>query len=166
MGKLIERLKRGKEILRQRIAATRAKREIKQAIRTQKLEGKREEAEEKREKRAAEIIKKQERISKVREAQLKRAKLEAGILKAKAQRVTAQRKIIGRIGGRGVALKLGGPIIQPSKPTKQPAIRKQPQLQQVMQRPPGAALMDFAIKPQQKIKKKGSTPGLGRFRVL
>ncbi len=176
MGKFLERLRRGKEKLRSSLAASKAKREIRAAITEQKRKGQREKRErrekiestlanlaskreekemEKREiqrekafeQRADKIARKEKVIAKVRESQLKRAKIEAGIFKARAQRATAVRTIRGPLP----TLRVQGPIIQPRSsitgfgPTKQTKKQKK-------KRP-----MGFSQQP---------TPGLGRFRVL
>lgn len=159
MGKLLERLKRGREKLKLRIAATKEKRELKTVFKQNLAQIRTEESEERKEKRAAEIIKKQERISKVRESQLKRARLEANILKAKASRIAAQRKIVFPTG-KGVELRLAGPIVQTR--TMQPITMGQPR-----RLPPITSVKQRKKKrrfPMRAVQKP--TPGLGRFRVL
>ncbi len=137
MGKLLERLKRGREKLRDRAAISRERRENKRV--TQKAE-----AEVRFEQRIKEFEERQGRINRVREIQLKKAKLESKILKEKAQKA----KSIKQIRGPLPKLTTQGPILQATRPA------------------PGGALMDFGVQKRVIRKKKGPTPGLGRFRVL
>ena len=90
------------------------------------------------EKLAEANIKRQELISRVRAAQLKRVRLEAGIVRAKQQRVAAARKIRG-------------------PPNVIPKVR------QVIQTGPSRPIIQT-----KKLKKKSIVPGLdlGKFRVL
>ncbi len=148
MGKLLERLKRGREKLKQRAEVSRAKREIKQATNLQIQKQKSAEAEIRFEEKAQKIISRQERISKVREAQLRREKAEAGIIQARARKFKARRVIIGK---PMPSLRLQGPIIQSRT---------------------SATGLSFTTTKKTKKKKKikqipvGPTPGLGRFRVI
>lgn len=144
MGKLLERLKRGREKLKSRVSQTKAKLEIKAAMRQQKREGQKAEAEAGFEKRIKEFEERQQRINRVREIQLKKAKLESKILKEKAQKAKSIRQIRGPLP----KLTTQGPILQATRPA------------------PGGALMDFGVKKKIIRKRKGPTPGLGRFRVL
>lgn len=167
MGKLLERLKRGREKLKARVSQTKAKLEIRRAIKAQKLQGEKIEAKAKIGKRIKEFEERQERINKIREIQLKKAKIEAEILKAKAQKAKSQRQITGAFPKLKISVKsrpkVGGlkPRIAQRAPPRAPAaISMQPQ-----RVAPGGALMDFG-RPKPIIKKKAPTPGLGRFRVL
>ncbi len=141
MGKLLERLRRGREKLKTRVSAFREKREIKRAIAVQKFEQRKKEKETEFEEKAEKIIKKQKRIAEVRESQLRRERAESRILQARATKFRSQRVIIGK----GINLRIGGPIIQPRK------------------------AMAIPIKKKKKIKLRPiqqPTPGLGRFRVI
>ena len=177
MGKFLERLKRSKDKLKSRFAATREKREIQGAIRAQKQEGKRTERERKEqvrsgfakiaekregkerekreiqrekafEQRAEKLEKKELTIAKVRVAQLKRAKAEAGIFKARAQRVKAVRDIRKPLP----TLNIGGPVVQRTSAPVSVTGFGLTKKKQKKKRP-----MGFSQQP---------TPGLGRFRVL
>ena len=144
MGKLLERLKRGREKLRSRVSQTKAKLEIKAAVRQQKREGEKAEAEAKFEKRIQEFEKRQERINRVREIQLKKARLESKILKEKAQKAKSLKQIRGPLP----KLTTQGPMLQATRPS------------------PGGALMDFGVKKKVIRKKQAPNRALGRFRVL
>lgn len=111
MVDFINRLRRGGTRLKEKAAAFQKRRQARQKVRAEFIEAQNLARDERMEKRAAEIIKKQNRITDVRKAQLARARAEAGILKARASVKRSQRQIIGPIGVRGVQLNLGGPLV-------------------------------------------------------
>lgn len=82
MGKFIEKFRRFRVRQEIRSARRRVQREVRENIREQN-----------RKIAARQEIKRQIRIAEVREAQLRRARAEAGILQAKAKRFKAQRQI-------------------------------------------------------------------------
>lgn len=113
MTNFINRLRRGGTVLKERAVAFKKRSAERSKIREQFAEVKRVERNKALEKRASEIIEKQNRITLVRKAQLERARAEANILKAKAQGKKAREQIIGTRGARGVSLNLGGPVVSP-----------------------------------------------------
>ena len=134
MGKLIEKFKKFKETQLKKSILKKAERgfrkEQSQKLRQVRLEEKTERFEEKA-----------KQITKIRKIQAERAKLESTILKAKAQQAKSRRDIVG---------------------VRKEQVRQQ--FQQVrtgfqqLQRPVGAALMDFGPQPARvpkvKIKKR------------
>ncbi len=184
MGKLIDKFRKFRD-----------KQKLKARMRSELREVDRREASEKRQKRIKEQTErleersdreasKQIRIAKVREAQLRRAKAETGIIKAREQRVRSRLKIRRQIVGKPFQISDAGR----STGFRQPPKRLQPQQKRFQQRPPqmsqrsvtgfggpptqrsnvGGALLDFGQPRQQKqVQKKKTGIGIGQnFRVL
>ena len=151
MGKLIERLRKGREKLKLRLKKTRDERELKSAFKSRLKEIREKKRQAFFEESTQKEIMKQERITGLRKAQLERASTEAKILQAKARRVTAQRKISGRPQGFGPSQAVGD--VQRGFKAAARAPQRIPGA-----RPPGAVLLD--IGPQGTTRVRPTTSRL------